>query len=1144
MVIEHEGIMKKNPYKMNVPVNYDGAVVGLARRSTLFPFTTPLPGISTAAVQLEHLIGRNKKWTSAGWKLSCESGLVFRTHLQDKEYVYLNAAEFGELEVVRDLLDDIKLDVNCVDYMGRNALLLAMKNENLDLVELLVNRLDFYAVEDALLNAISQQKNHLVKLIVDHPQYIRMEKQCKSKVSGPSSGTNNRGKRSQFSSDISPLMLAAHINNHEIIQLLLDRGLKLEMPHDRACSCLECETIRAEDSLILEQQRLHTYQALSSSAYLALTTSDPVSTAFILRNELYQLASQEKQFKEEYSELAVKCMDFAISCVDLCRTSDELHCLLGGTINSKPHDRGNPLNTIKNAIQSHEKKFVAHPNCQHQMENLFYSLMFCIRDFEGLQRLQFVIIFLSLLPFLYIIYLFFPHFKMPLPQSLIYRDRSVTKYEVTEILRCPVTKFLGHMVSYLTFLILITVATFRLDRTAISDGEDNWEVRYTEILSYDFRTSHVVMTKIQIILLFWILGQLCMECKQVYHYGLRYFFRSYYNFMDWVSIALYLASYSLRIIVDFKVQASMRQYQDVLKVAQSILLNTTCSTSKFCSSTEQTTHQNYVNYRNKILIPESAYWLRGCRLWWAPDDPEYISDCLFALGNVLSFSRISYLMPAWELLGPLQISLARMVSDIIRFMALFTVMVIAFVVGLTNLYWYFANIIVSVDAQGQLIRYASGIPSFKSTGATFHTLYWALFGQSSTNVTTIDENLASMYPGHEYLAVDSSPYIVNSLGSILYAIYNACMIIILLNMLIAMMSKSFDEIQGDRLEEWKFARASLWLVYIDQEGVLPVPLNLLPSREAISSLLSRFCSIIQWKKPQIYTKHHCDLQKNENAIIFSQTTPTKHHSVNTQFNQNIRKTHTTTTVSTLLDTNSIHSNEWTSDGSESENETEKILNDYKLHTDTIRADVMRRYLFKLQKQKEEELKSGEFSVMNIHRQQIQKMMDHEVKRKQELNQDKLSRKESKTQGDEEIDETPPKSATEIGDENRLRGLRSLLMPPSIRKKLEAVASVNHSGNESEKREAAEAAARFYLLQTTRKAYDTNKLSGESFKSRQSYSNQPKDETFTARTERPIKGVHLRELYGVEQEMHDMSEALSSYSLSEATISELNELETY
>lgn len=52
-----------------------------------------------------------------------------------------------------------------------------------------------------------------------------------------------------------------------------------------------------QDSLILEMQRLHTYQALTSSAYLALTTCDPVSSAFTLRGELYQLASQEKQFK-------------------------------------------------------------------------------------------------------------------------------------------------------------------------------------------------------------------------------------------------------------------------------------------------------------------------------------------------------------------------------------------------------------------------------------------------------------------------------------------------------------------------------------------------------------------------------------------------------------------------------------------------------------------------------------------------------------------------------------------------------------------------------------------------------------------------------------------------------------------------------
>lgn len=85
--------------------------------------------------------------------------------------------------------------------------------------------------------------------------------------------------------------------------------------------------------------------------------------------------------------------------------------------------------------------------------------------------------------------------------------------------------------------------------------------------------------------------------------------------------------------------------------------------------------------------------------------------------------------------------------------------------------------------------------NFFSSTATFHTLFWALFGMSSNNVTSVEEELASVYPGHEHLRVNNAAFMISSLGSVLYAIYNACMIIILLNMLIAMMSKSFDEIQ-------------------------------------------------------------------------------------------------------------------------------------------------------------------------------------------------------------------------------------------------------------------------------------------------------------------------------------------------------------
>lgn len=73
---------------------------------------------------------------------------------------------FRILQEVNEESDQININVNCVDPLGRSALLMAIDNENLDMVELLIN----YNVDtkDALLHAISEEFVEAVEMLLDH----------------------------------------------------------------------------------------------------------------------------------------------------------------------------------------------------------------------------------------------------------------------------------------------------------------------------------------------------------------------------------------------------------------------------------------------------------------------------------------------------------------------------------------------------------------------------------------------------------------------------------------------------------------------------------------------------------------------------------------------------------------------------------------------------------------------------------------------------------------------------------------------------------------------------------------------------------------------------------------------------------------
>ncbi|KAK7085255.1 Short transient receptor putative channel 1 [Halocaridina rubra] len=131
-------------------------------------------------------------------------------------------------------------NINCLDPLGRSALIISIENENLDMISLLLQQ--GINPSDALLHAISEEYVEGVEVLLAHEEKIHSPGR-------PYSWTTTAGERAAFTPDITPLIAAAHKNNYEILKVLLDRGASLPMPHDIKCACDECLVTSADDSL-------------------------------------------------------------------------------------------------------------------------------------------------------------------------------------------------------------------------------------------------------------------------------------------------------------------------------------------------------------------------------------------------------------------------------------------------------------------------------------------------------------------------------------------------------------------------------------------------------------------------------------------------------------------------------------------------------------------------------------------------------------------------------------------------------------------------------------------------------------------------------------------------------------------------------
>lgn len=134
---------------------------------------------------------------------------------------------------------------------------------------------------------------------------------------------------------------------------------------------------------------------------------------------------------------------------------------------------------------------------------------------------------------------------------------------------------------------------------------------------------------------------------QVYIDGLKAYLRDMWNFIDFTRNSLYILTGLLRGVAYFRQTSEIEMDPSA------------------------------------ALIPRES---------WSDFDPQLIAEGLFAAANVFSALKLVHLFSVNPHLGPLQISLGRMVIDIIKFFFIYTLVLFSFACGLNQLLWYFAEL--------------------------------------------------------------------------------------------------------------------------------------------------------------------------------------------------------------------------------------------------------------------------------------------------------------------------------------------------------------------------------------------------------------------------------------------------------------------
>ncbi|KAL0850291.1 hypothetical protein ABMA28_012127 [Loxostege sticticalis] len=219
------------------------------------------------------------------------------------------------------------------------------------------------------------------------------------------------------------------------------------------------------------------------------------------------------------------------------------------------------------------------------------------------------------------------------------------------------------------------------------------------------------------------------------------------------------------------------------------------------------------------------------RKYWEQHEPTLLAEGTFCLATIFAYFRLLFLCQLNYHLGPLQVSLGKMTIDIYKYVIVFTIIISAFAAGLARFYQYYDGMVYEDEFGVKTVQ----VSSFTSLSDTLKTLFWGLFCMAP--LESADVVLTNTKHSKSFNKFQENRHGYTELiGYFCFGCFEVISVIIVLNMLIATMSNTFQRVNDNVAIEWTFGRTEVYIDYMLQT-TLPSPFNMIPTASGMGNVV-------------------------------------------------------------------------------------------------------------------------------------------------------------------------------------------------------------------------------------------------------------------------------------------------------------------